>query len=88
MFVSRTNLGAWGVVLDFRIHKAMMIDSTNLGWMPMRQSGHGHLLVELIPKEDRARIEETHAAEGTAPWAFASDGSDDTGESDDVEDTE
>ncbi len=51
--VSRANLEAWGVVLDFRNHKAMLIVSPNLGWTPMRQSGHGRLLVELIPKEAR-----------------------------------
>ena len=62
LLASRTVLEEWGLVLDFRNHRAILIDTPELGWLPLRQSGRGHLLLELVPKDAKSKLEETFTA--------------------------
>ncbi len=69
----------WGAVLDFRHHRAMLIDSPEIGWVLLRQSGRGHFLLELVlvPRTAKAKFEETFATlSDKEPWDIASAESD------------
>ncbi len=67
LLVARTVLEEWGLVLDFRNHMAMLLDTPELGWLPMRQSGRDHLLLELVPRATEARLDEVFARTTKSP---------------------
>ena len=58
LLIARDCFEEWGFVVDFRNKAAMLTDSLDRGWIPLKQSGRGHLLLELIPKLARANFDE------------------------------
>ncbi len=55
----------------------MLVDSPEVGWAPLRQSGRGRLLLELVPRAAWAKAEETFATlSDKEPWDIASAGFD------------
>ena len=72
LLIARTALEEWGLIIDFRNHRAMLADNVEMGWIPMRQSGRGHLMLELVPRVTKENLAETFAADDKEPWDIES----------------
>ena len=71
-------------MVDFRNKAAMLTDNPERGWIPLKQSGRGHLLLELIPKIARATFDEAlFGADDLEQWDIETAGSYGTTDEDD-----
>ena len=84
LLIARNCFEEWGFVVDFRNKAAMLTDSPDRGWIPLKQSGRGHLLLELIPKLARANFDEALFGDADREqWDIETAGSDGTTDEDD-----
>ena len=85
LLIARNALEEWGLVIDFRNHRAMLVDNVEMGWIPMRQSGKGHLMMELVPRLTKDNVAETFAADDKEPWDIESGSDSDTSDDGEAE---